>query len=165
MLTSDGLGHAQFLPLWRDAMFGADPKERARLTLELGRAIVREEKRVPTLLVAVVEGRDDPLVLMPLAEPPVRTEHGVRDGVTTRLATLGASEVYVLLAVRGGGATGVPSALLACWGEHIAGDEVCVMMPFRFGPEGLEEAEVLLAPDATATSFSRELSGLLGSRH
>lgn len=165
MLTSDGLSHAQFLPLWRDAMFAADPAERARLTLELGRAIVREDKRVPTLLVGVVEGRDDPLVVMPLAEPPVRGERGAREGVTMRLASVGASEVYVLLAVRGGAASGVPSALLACWGERIGGDEVCVMMPFRFGPEGLEEADVMLAPDATATAFSRELSGLLGARH
>ncbi|PKN54992.1 MAG: hypothetical protein CVU56_23640 [Deltaproteobacteria bacterium HGW-Deltaproteobacteria-14] len=165
MLTSDGLGHAQFLPLWRDAMFSAEPAERARLTLELGRAIVREERRTPTLLVAVVDGRDDPLVLMPLAEPPVRTQESLRDSVTTRLATLGASEVYVLLTVRGGGASGVQSALLACWGERIGGDEVCVMMPFRFGARGLEEAEVLLAPDAHATTFSQELFGLLGVRH
>jgi len=165
MLTSDGLTQAQFLPLWRDAMFGAEPHERARLTLELGRALIREEQRTPTLLVAVVEGREDPLVMMPLAEPPVRTQQRLREGVTMRLATLGASEVYVLLAVRGGGASGVPSALLACWGERIGGAEVCVMMPFRYGREGLEEAEVLLAPDASATSFSRELSGLLGVRH
>lgn len=164
MLTSDGLTQAQFVFLWRDAMFGAAPAERARLTLELGRTMVREGGDAGVLLIAVVEGRDDPLLVLPLAGLPVRGA-ALRDAVVARLGELGASEAYVLFTVRTSGAAGVVSNLLACWGETVGGSEVAWMMPFRVSAGQVEEAAALEAPDARATRFSAELAGLLPPRH
>lgn len=160
MLTSDGLTQAQFVHLWRDAMVGAGPTERARLTLELGRAMVREDGHAGVLLIAHVEGRDEPLLALPLAGLPARGT-AIRDAVVARLGEAGASEAYVLLTVR----TGAESNLLACWGETVGGLEVAWMMPFRVAGGELEEAPALEAPDARATRFSAELAGLLPPRH
>lgn len=164
-LVSDGLSRAQFLPLWRDAMWHASLEERARLVLELGRLTVREEGRAAPLLIAYAEHRDPPLVVMPLAEIPRPAEARLRATIQERLATLGASEVYVLLASHGGQSDGVPAYLLGAWGETAAGDAVAWLMPFRFGQGGLEEALPMMAPDARQTVLARELAGLLVSRH
>jgi len=165
VLKSDGLSVHQFLHLWRDAMVDADPAERARLLIELGRASVREQGQVPTLLVAVVPGRDEPLTLIPLAEAPDVARASLREQVTGRLAAIGATEVYVLQAVVAGRVTGPATQLMACWGEVGGGVEVCAMLPFRVTAQGVEEAELLLAPDPNATTFSRDLAGLLPTRH
>ena len=165
MLTSDGLSVNQFLHLWRDAMADAAPAERARLMVELGRATLREQGQVPTLLVAVVTGRDEPLTLIPLKEAPGVARPGLREQVAERLAALGATEVYVLQAVVAGRVTGPGTQLMACWGEGGKGQEVCAMLPLRVTADGVEEAELLLAPDPSATVFSRDLAGLLPTRH
>ncbi len=165
-LTSDGMSRARFLPLWRDAMWAtAAMNERARLLLELGRASVREEGKASPLVVAVADAHEPPLVVMPLADAPSRRQTEVREAITARLVELGAREVYVLMTTRGGGRDGVPSFLLAAWGESRQGEEACVVMPFRWVSKGLEEAEPLVAPDAGATAFSRELAGLLVHTH
>ncbi|MFT7582399.1 MAG: hypothetical protein ACI9MR_004081 [Myxococcota bacterium] len=166
-LTSDGMTRAQFLHLWRDAMVIGDPAERARLILELGRASVREEGRASTLVVAISGDptRDHPVVLMPLAEAPRRDDEATRLALTARLVELTATEAYVLMTTKSGETSGVASYLLVSWGETNDNDEVCVVMPYRFGPNGLEEAEPLVVPHPTTTVFSRELSGLLLARH
>ncbi|MCB9733384.1 MAG: hypothetical protein H6745_12330 [Deltaproteobacteria bacterium] len=165
MLSSDGLTRTQFLPLWRDAMWHAPLAERARLVLELGRLTVREEGRAAPLLIAVSEQRDPPLVVMPLAEVPRPAEARLRAAIQEKLARLGASEVYVLVTSFGGQRDGVPAYLLGAWGEAADGDAVAWFMPFRFGPEGLEEATPMVAPDARQTVLARELGGLLVPRH
>jgi len=165
VLTSDGLSLAQFLPLWRDAMWSGDAMERARLLLELGRLTLREDGKITPLLVAAVEGREPPFALMPLMEPPRREEHALRDAVRDRLGSLGATEVYALMATPGGVHDGTPSFVLGTWGETLAGEQVAWVMPFRWTDGVLEEAPPLHVPDARATVFSRELSGLLVARH
>ena len=55
-LISDGLTKAQFMPLWKEAMWHAvDPMERARLVLELGRLHARGDGVAGPLLIATAD--------------------------------------------------------------------------------------------------------------
>lgn len=167
MLTADGFGQKQFMPLWRDAMWHAvDPVERARLVLEMGRIAVREEGNTPPLLVAVIERREPPLVVMALPDLPSATDAPeVRKTVRERLAELGATEVYLLASLRAAAPSRTPTFVLTAWGETLEGQEVVWLRPFRWIGEKLEEAAPTNAPDARATEVSRRCAGLLTPHH
>lgn len=167
MLISDGLTRAQFLPLWRDAMWHAiDPAERARLALEWGRLSVREERHAAPLLIAWAAARDEPLVMLPLADAPdARAQPALRATVRDRLAELGATEAYLLVTLRGGARGGVPSFLLAVWSETLEGDQHCTMQAFRWRGSELEEAPRMVLPHPEQSELAQRFAGLLTQRH
>ena len=163
MLTSDGLTRTQFMPLWRDAMVRAvAPRERCRLVLEMGRVGAKEDGHAEPLLIAISEGRESPLTLLPLLDlPSASAAPEVRSGVEERLADLGATEVYVLATLQGPQG----ALLLNAWGETLDGEEHCHLLAYRKRGDRIEEAQVLIAPDPTVTQISRQCAGLLPSRH
>ncbi len=166
-LRSDGLTRAQFVPLWRDALWHAvDPLERARLMLELGRLTVREERRASPLAAAWAVGREPPLVVLALPDLPcAQTQPVVRASTKERLADLGASEVYVLFTLQARSSDGVPGYLLAVWGETLDGDAACIVQPFRWVGSELEEAVQMIVPEPRTTEIARRVSGLLTAVH
>ncbi len=161
-LISDGLTRAQFMPLWKEAMWHAvDPGERARLVLELGRLQAREAGRAGPLAVAWAGERESPIVVLPLDEvPSSRLAPGVRQGLKERLDHLGAEEVYVLATLKAG-----PGRVLVSWGESRDDGEVCMMQAFRIVAGEVEEAAPLVLPDPSTTEISRQCAGLLQARH
>lgn len=161
-LISDGLTKAQFMPLWKEAMWHAvDPMERARLVLELGRLHARGDGVAGPLLIACIEHRDPPLVVMPVAEvPSARLASGVRARVRERLADLGASEVYLLATL-----DAAKGRVLVSWGEHVVDGEVCMMLAYRVVDGEVEEATPIVVPDASTTEISRQCAGLLTPVH
>jgi len=163
VLTSDGLTRAQFMPLWRDAMtLAIDPGERCRLVLEMGRVGAKEIGHAEPMLVAITEGRGQPITVLPLLElPSLTSAPEVRAGVQERLAELGATEVYVLATLRGPN----ESMLLAAWGESVVGEERCQLLAYRRRGQQIEEAQALVAPDPSLTEISRQCRGLLPQRH
>lgn len=166
-LRSDGLTRGQFLPLWRDAMWHAvDPLERARLMMELGRLTVREERRASPLAAAWVAGREPPLVLLALPELPcAQTQPLLRASTRDRLEDLAASELYLMFTLQTRSSDGVPGYLLAVWGETVAGEQACIVQPFRWvGPE-LEEAQQMVVPAPGTTEIARRVAGLLTIVH
>lgn len=166
-LSSDGLTREQFMPLWRDAMWAATSvADRARLVLELGRLEVRDNRLAAPLAVAFVPELDTPFVMLSLAEAPTAELDPARRAVLRdRLAEMGASELYMGLTVVAGEQAGVPSYLLAAWAETVGGEKECWLQPFRWRAGALEWAPAMRAPDASATVFDRQLSGLLALRH
>ncbi|MCB9728987.1 MAG: hypothetical protein H6744_07350 [Deltaproteobacteria bacterium] len=165
-LNSDGLTLAQFLPLWRDAMWHAvDPNERARLMLELGRARARERSGLETLLVAFTPRKDPPLSVIPLDAVPTIETGTLRDNVRQRLAELQATEVYVLLTQRATDQAGQACYVLVAWGENVDGERMCWMQAFRYKGEHMDEAPPFFAPDASETAVDRRLAGLLMPLH
>lgn len=165
-LNSDGFTLAQFLPLWHTAMWQAvDPAERARLTLELGRARVREQAVQDTLLVAYCPKRDQPFTMMPLDAVPTLETGALRENVARRLAELGATEIYVLLTQQAVSETGPPPFVLISWAEDIDGERLCWMQAFRYVNEHIQEAPPFFSPDASETAVNRRLAGLLTPLH
>ncbi|MEZ4269763.1 MAG: hypothetical protein R3F39_25680 [Myxococcota bacterium] len=165
-LNSDGFTLAQFLPLWHTAMWQAvDPAERARLTLELGRARVREQSVQDTLLVAFSPKKDPPFTMMPLDAVPSPESGALRLKVCQRLAEIAATEVYVLLTQQAASQTGPPSYVLTSWAEDLEGEQICWMQAFRYKNGGIEEAPPFFAPKASETAVNRRLAGLLTPLH
>lgn len=167
MIVSDGLTREQFMPLWRDAMWECHSlHDRARLVLELGRLDVREQSdRLPTRLVAHVDGLDAPFVLLQLTEPPTAQHPQERQALILRLAEMGASEVFVMMTLRGGGFGGIQNYLLSVWAESRHEEPACWVMPFRWAKGGLQEAAPLAPPNPGETEIGKRLGGLVRPRH
>ena len=164
MLTCDGLTPAQFLPLWRDAMWSSTSVDsRARLVLELGRLEMRESRVAPTLAVVFVPKREPPFLVMPLSELPTAAAPEVRERLRERLGTLGATEVYLLVTQRSPTEGG--PVLVSAWGETLDGQEACWVQPFRPRSQILEEAPAMMLPEASEGALSRACSGLMVQRH
>jgi hypothetical protein len=166
VLVGDGLSREQFTALWHDAMAAApDPAERARLILELGRVTIRESDALDPMMIAVVENRDRPFIMVPLPEAPTRDQEPVRGAARERLAELGASEVYVLMLLAAKVTGGHPARLLVCWGESQDRSEVVWMQPMRWVQGVREEAAVVRAPAPEQTEISKRCRGLLVPVH
>ena len=167
MIASDGLTRQQFMPLWRDAMWDSHSlRDRARLVLELGRLDIREPtEQLPTRLVAHVEGLDTPFVLLQLKAPPTGQHLQEREALIHRLAEMGASEVYVMMTLKGGSFGGVQNYLLSVWAESRVEDPACWVMPFRWTNTGLQQAAPLPPPDPRETEIGKRLAGLVRPRH
>ncbi len=172
MLRADGMTPESFMPLWRDAMWHTpDPAERVRLVLELGRLNVHHFGKADPLVIGYAQRREPPFLILSLREPPTHANASVRASVQTRLAEVAATEVYVVLTLATPGAASAhPGYLLAAWAETLTApgeppDQHCWLQPFRWTPQGLEEAEAMPTPDPSATELSRHLAGLLTPRH
>ena len=166
MLTSDGLSREQFLRLWREEMWHSTNLEtKTRLTLEYGRLELREKKVLTPTVVATVPDSEAPTVLLKLKDAPLALPVEELEELRTKLAEISASSVFTLVALQAGNKGGSPSYLLVCWGESRDGSQACWIQPYRWGAEGLEEAEAMMTPDPGATALSKHLSGLLRLRH
>lgn len=171
MLTADGLGHEQFLALWRDAMWAAlTVSERARLVLELGRSVLHAQGRAAPLAVALVPNADTPFALIHLRDAP--SDAAQHAALRERLGEVGATEVYLLVTL----ATGSDTYLLAAWGEGLpaepepaggsgAGSEAVWMRAYRLVGGRLDEAPPMMAPDPSQTALSARFRGLVSRRH
>ncbi len=167
MISSDGLSRDQFMPIWRDAMWATTSLlERARLVLELGRLDVRDSPEgAAPLIVAYVEGLDTPFVLLQLESAPTVDQPSIRNAFSLRLAEMGASELFVMLTIKGGRFGGVQNYLLSVWAESTEGEVGCWVMPFRHTNRGLQQAPPLPPPNPRETEIAKRLAGLLKPRH
>jgi hypothetical protein len=165
-LNSDGFTLAQFLPLWHTAMWQAvDPTERARLTLEMGRARIREQRVEDTTLIAFTPRRDSPFTVMPLDAVPTPETGELRTHIIRRLGELGATEVYLLFVQPAPTQDGPPAQVLISWCETVEAEAACWMQAFRYTEAGLQEAPPFFAPDAAATAVHGRVAGLLTPHH
>ncbi len=166
MLVSDGLTRAQFTPLWRDAMWHATAlAERGRLVLQYARLEVREKHRVLPTVTAWTGRADEPLLVITLAEAPLRLPALELDELRTQLASVGGHEVHTSLSVVAGIKDGIQSYLLVTWSEDRDGVSSCWLQPYRFTADGLEEGMAMQMPRPTEAPIARHLAGLLRPHH
>ncbi|MEE2779451.1 MAG: hypothetical protein VYE15_02930 [Myxococcota bacterium] len=167
MLTSDGMTLEAFTPLWRDAMWNAvDTGERARLVLEMGRAMLRQRGAVTPQMVAFTSDLDPPFSLFELPDVPMADQAPeLRETVQKQLSEMGASEIYVMVMLQTGTHEGKPTFLLMSWGETVEGQESCWMLALLKEGEVFQEATLMRAPDPTQTAISRGCRGLLTRFH
>jgi len=167
MLTSDGMTLETFIPLWRDAMWNAvDTDERARLVLEIGRAMLRQRGTVTPQMVVFTSDLDPPVSLFQLPDVPMADKAPeLRDTVQKQLSEMGASETYILVMLQTGTHEGKTTFLLMSWGETVEGEEACWMLALLNNGDVFQEAKLMRAPDPSQTAISRGCRGLLTRFH